>query len=77
MRKTHRADIGNDRFVYRWRDRKIKNTVPAGLMPFFEGPFDQESIQMGSIRDMSALACAMVTPGLRRAIPWNPNPASI
>ncbi len=44
---------------------------------FVPGPFVNVSIQIGSIRVMSAFACAIVTPGFSRAIPLYPNPARI
>jgi hypothetical protein len=46
----------------------------CGLLP---GPLDHESIQIGNIRATSALASAIVTLGLSRAMALYPNPARI
>ena len=51
-----------------------QRSYQCGSLP---GPFDQDSIQIGSMRVRSALACAIVTPGFSRAIPCNPKPARI
>ena len=41
------------------------------------GPFENECIQTGIKRAMSAFAWGMVTPGLRRPIPCSPKPPNV
>ena len=65
----HAADVADDIDVQRTHER-LRSRASSNIFCVKPGGNGKRDVSDGSSRATSALACAIVTPGLSRAMPW-------